>query len=204
MAYPAVLEPKQERSQTTRRLLLDAAVDELLERGYGGLTTSRVALRAGVSRGAQQHHFPHKAMLVTEAVRHLAARQLDELRVGVASTRRGRARIERALDLLFAQYGGPLFTAIVELSLASRTDPELSPVVAAAEREISQAVQASADEICGEEVASRPAFSDRWATALSTVRGLAMLRLLGHSERAVDRQWRAMRPTLVQLLLASG
>ena len=46
-----------------RGRLLDAALECLVELGYGGTTTSVVAARAGVSRGAQLHHFPTRAAL---------------------------------------------------------------------------------------------------------------------------------------------
>jgi AcrR family transcriptional regulator len=192
--------PKQQRSHATRRRLLDAAVEELLRVGYGGLTTSGVALRAGVSRGAQQHHFPDKAALVAEAVKHLATMQLDELRAGARRTMRGRARVECALELIYEQYNGALFTAILELALAARHDEDLHAVVTDAEREISRALGNAADEVLGDDVARQEGFAERWAMVLSTVRGLAMLRLLGHPERSVERQWRATRPALVQLL----
>lgn len=64
---------QEERSAATRAALLDATVACLVDYGYASLTTTRVVERAGVSRGAQVHHFPTKAQLVTEAVRHLAA-----------------------------------------------------------------------------------------------------------------------------------
>src|SRR5439155_16457059 len=104
----AAAEPKQARAHATRRRLLDAAVEELLERGYVGLTTPAVARRAGVSRGAQQNYFPHKATLVAEAVRHLALRQIGELRERVAEVPSGQARVQAGLDILFEQYSGPL------------------------------------------------------------------------------------------------
>src|SRR3954470_22071342 len=113
-------EPKQARAHATRRRLLDAAVEELVDHGYVGLTTPAVARRAGVSRGAQQNYFPHKATLVAEAVRHLARQGGDELRERVAALPRGRARVQAGLDVLFEQYSGPLFAAVVELTLAAR------------------------------------------------------------------------------------
>ncbi len=51
---------QEERSAETRRRLLDATVACLFERGYAGTTTTELARRAGVSRGAQMHHFPKK------------------------------------------------------------------------------------------------------------------------------------------------
>src|SRR5271154_6998069 len=75
---------QQERSAAMRLRLLDAAVDCLYELGYSGTTTIEVAARAGVSRGAQLHHFPTKKRLVTVAVRPLLAKRLEEFREAFA------------------------------------------------------------------------------------------------------------------------
>jgi AcrR family transcriptional regulator len=195
-----LIEPKQERARLTRRKLLDAAVAELVEGGYGALTTSGVARRAGVSRGAQQNHFPHKRTLVAEAVHHLALRQRVALRQSVIAAPQGSERVAIALDILFEQYSGALFASILELSLAARTEPELRELVRAEEREISRAITDTAITIFGERTAATRAFGAIWATVLSAVRGLALLKLLGHPARGVDVQWAATRETLVALL----
>ena len=53
-----------ERSEATRKLLLEAAVKLIRRNGFGGLRTVEVADEAGVSRGALMHHFPSKHELV--------------------------------------------------------------------------------------------------------------------------------------------
>jgi AcrR family transcriptional regulator len=53
-----------ERSETTRKQLLDAAAKLIRQKGFGGLRTIEVASVAGVSRGALMHHFPSKHALV--------------------------------------------------------------------------------------------------------------------------------------------
>jgi AcrR family transcriptional regulator len=53
-----------ERSETTRKQLLDAATKLIRQKGFGGLRTIEVANLAGVSRGALMHHFPSKHALV--------------------------------------------------------------------------------------------------------------------------------------------
>ena len=53
-----------ERSETTRKQLLDAAAKLIRQKGFGGLRTIEVASLAGVSRGALLHHFPSKHSLV--------------------------------------------------------------------------------------------------------------------------------------------
>ncbi len=201
MARPSTpVQPQQERAHLTRLRLLDAAVEELLENGYGGLTTPAVAHRAGVSRGAQQNYFPHKTTLVAEAVRHLASRQRDELRSEIDAMPSGQARVRAGLDILFEQYSGPLFAAMLELSLASRGDAELREVVATEEREISEAIIETATALFGDDFSGDREAAYRWATALSAIRGLALLKLLGHPGAAVDRQWAQTRRHLLAML----
>jgi len=53
----------------TRQKLLEAALDSLAAVGYSGTSVAVVAARAGVSRGAAQHHFPTR----TEAIVGLLA-----------------------------------------------------------------------------------------------------------------------------------
>jgi AcrR family transcriptional regulator len=198
--HTAAVEPKQARAHETRRRLLTAAVDELLENGYVGLSTSGVARRAGVSRGAQQNYFPHKSTLVVEAVRHLAQLQRDTLHTRVAAVPDGRERVRTALDVLFEQYSGPLFAAVVELSLATRANPELREVIAAEERQVARAIQETATAIFGDDFPATREVAQRWATVLSAIRGLALLKLLGHPAAVVDRQWAATRRQLLELL----
>lgn len=201
MASPrSPLAPKQERSLATRQKLLDAAVDELLASGYTRLSASAVAHRAGVSRGAQQHHFPHKDALVAEAVRHLAGRQIAELRARIAAAPRGRARARHAFDTIFEQYGGPLFAAMLELALASHHEPHLKQIVTEQEQTLSREINDTAGEIFAAEVLDDRAFPTRWATALAIARGIALLRVLGHPQQDVDRQWASARRELLEML----
>ncbi|HET6505876.1 MAG TPA: TetR/AcrR family transcriptional regulator [Baekduia sp.] len=196
------LEPKQDRSRATRRLLLDAAVDELLEHGYQGLTTLAVAQRAGVSRGAAQGHFPQKTALVGEALRHLAEREVQAVR-DVVETASGdpRARAQAALDFLFEQFSGPLFATVTELALASRGAPELQAAVEEEERAMSTHVTEVALELFGAERVETPGFTTRWNTALAAIRGVALLRLLRHSPQSTRRLWAGTRGDLLDMLL---
>jgi AcrR family transcriptional regulator len=60
-----------ERSETTRKQLLDAASKLIRQKGFGGLRTIEVASVAGVSRGALMHHFPSKHALVVAVLTHV-------------------------------------------------------------------------------------------------------------------------------------
>ena len=120
----------QARSVATRAALLDAALASLVEDGYAATTTIEVARRAGVSRGAQLHHFPSKAELLTAAVEHLLERRLAEFEQALASIDPSADRLDAAVDIVWSQFRGPVFVAWVELWIAARTDTTLSAAVA--------------------------------------------------------------------------
>src|ERR1044072_3583624 len=71
---------QQQRREETRRALLDAAVESLIEVGFARTTPLGVQRGADVSRGALLHHFPSKAELLVAAVDHLAEMRARELK----------------------------------------------------------------------------------------------------------------------------
>lgn len=198
MALPLpVPQPKQQRSVATRRRLLDAAVAELIDNGYAAVTTTGVARRAGATRGAQQHHFPNKELLVAEAIKHLARISSEEMTAEIAGLPKGKGRMADALDLVYARYAGPLFVSVFELSLAARHDPALQEIVASEEEAMAKTIYGIGREILGAEALRSADTAARWSAALSLIRGIAILRVLGHSERALQRQWRFARSQII-------
>jgi len=114
-----------DRSAETRLKLLDATIDSLSELGWARTSTTEVVRRAGVSRGAQVHHFPTKEDLVLAAVDHLLERRSVEFLeafVGLPAEQRSPAA---AIQILRERCFGPSFDAWLELALAARTDPTL-------------------------------------------------------------------------------
>jgi AcrR family transcriptional regulator len=111
-----------ERSAATKAKLLDATVEALVELGWSGTTTTEVVKRAGVSRGAQVHHFPTKDDLVLAAVEHLLLRRIEEFASTFAGLSPERRTHGAALDLLWTHCFGPNFDAWLELAIAARSD----------------------------------------------------------------------------------
>src|SRR5262245_14198262 len=116
---------QEERSNAMRVRLLDAAMDCLVEHGYAGTTTVEVAKRAGVSRGAQLHHFPTREELVTAAMKHCHDRRIAEYRSLFKSLPPDSDPIAAGIDLLWSMFQGRDFYAFLELDVAARTDPIL-------------------------------------------------------------------------------
>jgi AcrR family transcriptional regulator len=82
-----------DRTEETRRALLEASRALFVERGFQGTSTPEVVARASVTRGALYHHFEDKLALfraVVEAEAAAVAREIEE----------GAREAEDALDAL--------------------------------------------------------------------------------------------------------
>ena len=78
-ARPASQRSGDRPSDATRLALLRAAADLLVDRGFGALTTTRVAEYAGFTRGAVQHHFASRDDLLIELHKHVLSVELPRI-----------------------------------------------------------------------------------------------------------------------------
>ncbi|MCI4044793.1 TetR/AcrR family transcriptional regulator [Streptomyces sp. TRM75563] len=163
--------PKQDRSRATRQRLLEAAVACLAEHGWAGSTVSVVAERAGVSRGAAQHHFPTREDLFTGAVEYVAEERSAALR---ALPVQGRAEVVAALVDL---YTGPLFRAALHLWVAAANEAQLHPRVTELEARVGRETHRIAVELLGADE-SRPGVRETVQGLLDMARGLGLANLL--------------------------
>ncbi|MCZ4520656.1 TetR/AcrR family transcriptional regulator [Rhodococcus ruber] len=118
-------EPKQDRSRVTRRRLLEATIDSLAEQGWVATTVGVVAERAGVSRGATQHHFPTREDLITGALEYMFDTRMDDARREAQDIPPGPGRTKLVVERLVEYYTGPMFKAALQVWTAASADPEL-------------------------------------------------------------------------------
>jgi AcrR family transcriptional regulator len=178
-----VPQPQQERSRVTQQRLLEATVECLVQRGWSGATTTVIAERAGVSRGAQLHHYPTRAALVLAAVTHLADRRADELReeAGNLTADHGE-RIDRVVDMLATLFTGPLFVAALELWVAARTDPELRSALVPLEDRVGREMHRLTVQLL-EADETKPGVREAVQATLDLMRGLGVANLLHDDSR---------------------
>jgi AcrR family transcriptional regulator len=165
--------PQEQRSRVTRGRLLEATVDCLAERGWAGTSTTLVSQRAGVSRGAQLHHFPSKEALVLAAVEHLAERRRDEMAVAAAAVPVGAGRTRAVLGMLAEHFTGPVFGAALELWVAARTDARLHAALAPLEQRLGRQTHRLTVELLGADDGD-PAERELVQATLDLVRGLGL------------------------------
>lgn len=76
-----------ERSEETRNRILSAAIQVMIRRGYAGFRIGEVVDIAGLSRGAQLHHFGTKDVLIAAALTQVFALAREETNKKVAEFR---------------------------------------------------------------------------------------------------------------------
>jgi AcrR family transcriptional regulator len=210
---------QQQRREETRRALLDAAVQSLIEVGFARTTTLEVQRRADVSRGALLHHFPSKAELLVAAVDHLAEMRAREMKSFASQlppeqpdrgdreagaqgepVPGGDPRTGAVLDLLWQCFSGTFFKVSMELRTAARTDPELRRVLTVAERSLRDRIVAQSRTLFGGAVAEHPGLERALDLTLQLMIGAAMTSVLhGQSSQLDDliEDWKALFPLVL-------
>jgi AcrR family transcriptional regulator len=103
-----------ERSETTRRALIEAGRELFAERGYVAVAAEEIVQAAGVTRGALYHHFAGKRELFEAVYEEVEARLAERIAVGALS-----ANAESPLDAMRAG---------AEMFLQACTEPEAQQI----------------------------------------------------------------------------
>lgn len=201
----AVRAPKQDRSRVTRERILAAAIDSLAESGWNATTVVQVAERAGVSRGAAQHHFPTREDLITAALEYmfderfgLAQREATGA-AELADPNSGVSRTEAVVARVVEYYSGPLFRAALQVWTAAAADPELRARIVPLEERFGRETHRMAVEALGIDPVDPVARRLVQAT-LDLARGLGLANLLTDDSRRraeIVRAWAAQLDTVI-------
>ncbi len=184
-----------QRSAETRTRLLEATIECLVKYGYAGTTTPRVAEMAGLTRGAQVHHFGSRDDLMLAAIQHLATTRTATV-VPEYGLRMARAQepLEAILDIVWDIHTDAMFIPIVELWVAGRTDPTLRAEVAKVEGTVVGAVFVAVAEYVPDEV-KKPMVQFLY-TVMDTLRGILISSFVDADPTRARRRWERAKPGL--------
>jgi AcrR family transcriptional regulator len=177
-----------QRSAEMRGRLLDATIACLVEYGYAATTTARVVKMAGVTRGAQLHHFPSKEGLVVAAIDHLARQRAQAAIAKIARVQGQQDPASTVLDFLWESHQGSMFIATVELWVAARTNPVLALEVKRVEPLVNDTLAAAVTQLLQDET-ERKALRNAVFTAMDALHGIMLLALVDQDPTSSRRRW---------------
>ena len=175
---------QQERRTETRRKLMDAVVDLIVEIGFASVTTTQVAARAGVSRGAMQYHFSSRSDLLLAVVDEIWVRMQGPLELQLKAQSTIAERVDAIVDRYWESFSDQLFAAVIDIWLGARGDPKLFDRIS----ENLQSVFAERADHWRAYFAEYDIPADRLMLAhellRSTIRGLALRRVFGETNKS--------------------
>jgi len=123
---------QQERREQSRRRLLDATTEVLIERGYAGASVQTIVQRAGLSQGALFRHFENRLALMRAVANDIGDRLLARYIERFRALQGGADQdwLMLSLELLRDNCRSPLQQAWFELLIAARTDADLHQTLA--------------------------------------------------------------------------
>lgn len=120
---PPPRQSQAERTDAMRARLMEATLKVIAEDGWAQASTQKICKRAGVSRGAQTHHFPTKTSLLLAAVREIITRYQSDMDAALTETSVDRLTLSGLFDFLWdACFEGDLLTCWLDAMIAARTD----------------------------------------------------------------------------------
>lgn len=184
-----------ERSEETRTRILKAAANLIRKRGYARFRTAEVAEEAGLSRGAQLHHFPTKDSLVVATLEYVfeQAQVLSRRRASAVNRPRDliEAVIEDAREFFFSEH----FMVAIDIVLSTSTDQSVRKQILDISRKARRPVETAWTGALAASGVPAQLASDIVALTLSLVRGMALRTLWDNDPKWFDELfslWRQM------------
>jgi len=193
-----------ERRASSHQLILDAAVEALVEDGYADTTTVTIQARAGVSRGRLLHHFPSRSALLVAAAHYLARERLVDTKTWPHAHTSGLERIDRSVEQLWRSFRQPFFWAAMELWTAARTDETLRAELLPAERDLGAALQRTVASMFGPVHAAHPEFDDFRELLFTSMRGVALTYAIDPRDPDTDPHLALWKRTARRMLATDG
>ncbi|MFT4117137.1 TetR/AcrR family transcriptional regulator [Bradyrhizobium sp.] len=184
-----------ERTEATRTQLLKAAANLIRRRGYARFRTADVAAEAGMSRGAQLHHFPTKDSLVVATLEYVFEQAQIMSRRRAAAVNRPRdlieAVIEDAREFFFSEH----FMVAIDIVLSTSTDDAVRKQILEISRKARRPAETAWTEALAASGVPSSLAADIVALTLSLVRGMALRTLWDNDPKWFDELfsvWRRM------------
>jgi AcrR family transcriptional regulator len=198
---PASARRRRSDGELTRRRVLDAAVESILESGYYHTSSNEIARRAGVTWGTLQHQFGSREALLLEVLNDWWA----DLQTAVATAKITGTTLEErlacVLQVLAGHYGKPAHLAQLQILLDLTQNPTTSAETRKSALEHGQALSRAWQPLFHHALGEASKEPDLVAYAFTTLRGYLVSDLV--SRTAKQRDNRVERDLLVRGVAAA-
>lgn len=166
---------QESRSAATRERLLQAAIESLHTNGYAATSTTVVAEKAGVSRGAMLHQFPTKVDLMLYVVQAVYEEEVGLYRKALDPIADPQERLRAFPRIAWDILCRPAGVAVLEIMQGARSDPVMSEQLRPLQARIERDSFKQAGSVLKKGEGASP---ERTRLVVWAIRGLSIARLL--------------------------
>lgn len=206
---------QKQRTAGTTESLLKATIDLLHDRGLHRMSTAEIAERAGVSRGALNHHFASKEEIVVSAIRRQLRESTERLHAMALAIREEGGSTDRIVDFIWALMTDRLYYVTMEYLPEARHNAEFKRQVVVVVREFHDGLDAVWAELARQIGADVRRASTVMNATMCLIRGMIAQttirddpgyfeELLAYCKQQVARELRHVTPTTGRLVAADG
>jgi AcrR family transcriptional regulator len=184
-----------ERSEETQTRILKAAANLIRKRGYARFRTAEVAKEAGLSRGAQLHHFPTKDSLVVATLEYVFEQAQVMSRRRASAVNRPRDLIETVIEDAREFFFSEHFMVAIDIVLSTSTNQSVRKQILDISRKARRPVETAWTVALAASGVANPLASQIVSLTLGLVRGMALRTLWDNDPKWFDELfslWRQM------------
>lgn len=189
-----------DRRATTRRTLLDATIEMLLESGLRACSLTAVARRAGMTTGAIQHHFKTKADLMRAVISERLFAKDQPFDWNEMAGNPVAERCKRMIEYQWGFYKNPKYIAIWNMILGARSDDQIQNAIREWQRSGTRALEAAIAKAFPDQNLKKSDIQDIQYFMNAHLRGLALLRTVQDEPRIVKQQLAMLSGLLIEYI----
>lgn len=200
-AAVAARQTQEQRTEKMRARLLQATLEVIIEEGWGQASTQKICARAGVSRGAQTHHFPTKTDLLLAAIDEILRSHQREFDKPVGKKGTDQQKLEKLFALLWDACQDNLFMeSWMEAMAAARTDDQLKAAVAPMDVRGIESIRRLTHQLDEDYAPQQKLAADLIELTVYLLRGMVMQRGVHDNERHRKRLFRLWTEVVISRL----
>ena len=185
---------QEERSAETKSKLVNATIECIMRVGWHNTSLSMIVAEAGLTRGAQAHHFPQKSQLYAATMTFVIESFIVQMRDEISRESDSAKKLGTLTDIIWRIiFDGPFMVCWMELVTAARTDEELRKTLEPIDSQMMETVRSIVREIAVENNHPDPELTTDTLNLLSdAMRGMAMQKVLSPTYFNAEKNYRLL------------
>lgn len=181
-----------QRSEISKKKLMDANTKCLIELGYTQTSTQTICDRAGLSKGGLFRQYPSRTDLMIDTAKHIYDTLIAQFESRYQAEKELTHDVKKMVELIQSIFKTKAFQAVLELTIASRTDDKLKRGLRPIIQNNIQTVLGIARKLFPKAAANNPKFEAVIHLMILAFQGEVIDNLVYHAEGLAEARFKLL------------